>query len=56
MKFAGGSGCGEVLWLLSYAEEVEGRTTSFLGRNVVTPEADGFGSLSCFSFFCTGLK
>jgi hypothetical protein len=34
MKFAGGSGCGEVLWLLSYGEEVEGRT-SFLGRNVV---------------------
>jgi hypothetical protein len=35
MKFAGGSGRGEVLWLLSYEEEVEGRTSSFLGRNVV---------------------
>jgi hypothetical protein len=35
MKFAGGSGCGEVLWLLSYREEVEGRTSSFWGRNVV---------------------
>jgi hypothetical protein len=35
MKFAGGSGCGEVLWLLGYGEEVEGRTSSFLGRNVV---------------------
>jgi hypothetical protein len=35
MKFAGGSGRGEVLWLLSYGEEVEGRTSSFLGRNVV---------------------
>jgi hypothetical protein len=35
MKFAGGSGCGEVLWLLSYGEEVEGRTSSFLGRNIV---------------------
>jgi hypothetical protein len=33
MKFAGGS--GEVLWLLSYEEEVEGKTSSFLGRNVV---------------------
>jgi hypothetical protein len=35
MKFAGGSGRGEVLWLLSYGEEVEGRTSSFLERNVV---------------------
>jgi hypothetical protein len=36
MKFAGGSGCGEVVWLLSYGQEVEGRTSSsFLGRNVV---------------------
>jgi hypothetical protein len=35
MKFAGVSGCGEVLWLLSYGEEVEGRTSSLLGRNVV---------------------
>jgi hypothetical protein len=35
MKFAGGSGCGEVLWLLSYGEEVEGKTSSFLGRNIV---------------------
>jgi hypothetical protein len=35
MKFADGSGCGEVVWLLGYGEEVEGRTSSFLGRNVV---------------------
>jgi hypothetical protein len=35
MKFAGGSGCGEVLWLLSYGEELEGGTSLFLGRNVV---------------------
>jgi hypothetical protein len=35
MKFAGGSGRGEVLWLLSYGEEVEGRTSSFLERSVV---------------------
>jgi hypothetical protein len=35
MKFAGGSGCGEVLWLLGYGQDVEGRTTSFLGRNGV---------------------
>jgi hypothetical protein len=35
MKFAGGSGGGEVLWLLSYGEEVEGWTSSFSGRNVV---------------------
>jgi hypothetical protein len=35
MKFAGGSGCREVLWLMVYGEEVEGRTSSFLGRNVV---------------------
>jgi hypothetical protein len=35
MKFAGGSGRGEVLWLLSYGEDTEGRTSSLLGRNVV---------------------
>jgi hypothetical protein len=35
MTFACGSGCSEVLWLLGYGEEVEGRTSSFLGRNVV---------------------
>jgi hypothetical protein len=35
MKFAWWCGCGEVLWLLSYGEEVEGRTSWFLGRNVV---------------------
>jgi hypothetical protein len=35
MKLAWWKWCGEVLWLLSYGEEVEGRTSSFLGRNVV---------------------
>jgi hypothetical protein len=35
MKLAGGTGCGEVLWLLGYGDDVEGGTSSFLGRNVV---------------------
>jgi hypothetical protein len=35
MKFSGGTGSGEVVWLLSYGEDVEGRTWSLLGRNVV---------------------
>jgi hypothetical protein len=50
MKFAGGSGCGEVLWLLSYEEDVEGRTSSFLRRNVVSCVKNRVGANTISSF------